>query len=174
MKRSPERKQNRLPEYNYSNPGYYFITICTHEFIPHFGSINKSEMHLNERGVVAKSCWDMIPKHFDHVGLDEFIVMPNHVHGIIGIEISINDVGNTDRYSLRSKNRKSMLIPKIVGAYKSSVTRNIKKQFPQSEFKWQKSYYDHIIRDKNGLEQIRHYIKTNPENWLNDKNYTNL
>jgi len=110
----------------------------------------------------------------NHVGLDEFIVMPNHVHGIIGIEISINDVGNTDRYSLRSKNRKSMLIPKIVGAYKSSVTRNIKKQFPQSEFKWQKSYYDHIIRDKNGLEQIRHYIKTNPENWLNDKNYTNL
>lgn len=167
FKRSHERKRNRLPHHNYSQPGYYFITICTHQFIPYFGSIKNKEMNLNGIGKIAKSCWERIPKHFDHVGLGEFIIMPNHIHGIITIEPSVvgdATVGNTDRNSLQTINRKIMLIPKIVGAYKSSVTRNINKQFSQSKFKWQKSYYDHIIRDENGLEQIQYYIKSNPKN----------
>lgn len=97
--------------------------------------------------------------------------MPNHIHGIIGIKPSIlgNDVGDALLRPLRY-DRTKMLIPKIVHGFKSCVTRNINKQFPQSKFKWQRSYYDHVIRDEKGLKQIRYYIKTNPENWEKDKN----
>ena len=167
FKRSHERKRNRLPHYNYSQPGYYFITICTHQFIPYFGSIKNKVMNLNGIGKIAKSCWERIPKHFEHVGLDEFIIMPNHFHGIITIEPSV--VGDALLRPLRN-DRTKMLIPRIVHGFKSCVTRNIKKQYSQSTFKWQKSYYDHIIRDENGLEQIQYYIKSNPQNWKNDKN----
>ena len=166
--RSPERKRNRLPHFDYSQPGFYFITICTHQFIPYFGSNKNGEMQLNQFGEIAKSCWEIIPNHFDHIALDEFIIMPNHVHGIIEIESSI--VGNADRCSLQKKNRQNMLIPKIIGAYKSSVSRKIKNRFTQSNFNWQKSYYDHVIRHERGLEQIRYYIKSNPDNWKTDKN----
>jgi len=170
-KRSLERKQNRLPGYNYSNPGYYFITICTKNKIPFFGSINDHGMSLNRLGKIVHDCWTIIPNHFTHISMDEFVVMPNHLHGIIAIEPSITkDVGDADLRPQRRVNRSKMLIPKIIHGFKSTVTRKIHKQFPTSEFEWQRSYYDHIIRDNNGLEKIRLYIKTNPNDWLNDKN----
>lgn len=174
-KRSLERKHNRLPGYNYSNPGYYFVTICTKDKIPFFGSINDRGMNLNALGKFARECWTIIPNHFGHVSLDEFIIMPNHLHGIIAIEPSITtEVEYADLRALQGVKRSKMLIPKIVHGYKSTVTRNIHKQFLTSEFAWQRSYYDHVIRDKNELEKIRLYIKSNPENWLNDKNDINL
>lgn len=175
FKRSLERKHNRLPDYNYSNPGYYFVTICTKNKIPFFGSINDHGMNLNRLGKVVHKYWTIIPNHFDHISLDEFVIMPNHIHGIIVIEPSITTVvGDAVLRPLRGVNRSKMLIPKIIHGFKSTVTRKIHNQFPISEFAWQRSYYDHIIRDKNGLEKIRLYIKSNPENWLNDKNYINL
>ncbi|MFQ6678696.1 MAG: transposase [Fidelibacterota bacterium] len=173
-KRSLERKHNRLPDYNYSNPGYYFITICTKNKIPFFASIKDHIINLNSLGKIAHECWTAIPNHFGHVSLDEFVIMPNHIHGIIAIKPSIiTNVGDADLLPLHGVNRSKMLIPKIIHGFKSTVTRKIHKQFPTSEFVWQRSYYDHIIRDNNGLEKIRLYIKSNPEHWLNDKNYIN-
>jgi REP element-mobilizing transposase RayT len=175
-KRSLERKHNRLPDYNYSNPGYYFITICTKDKIPFFGSLNDYGLNLNALGKIVHEYWTIIPNLFGYVSLDEFVFMPNHIHGIIVIEPSIttNVVRDADLRPLRGVKRSKMLIPTIIHGFKSTVTRKINKQFPKSGFAWQRSYYDHVIRNKNGLEKIRLYIKSNPESLLDDKNYINL
>jgi putative transposase len=167
------RKLNRLDGYNYSQQGMYFITICTknREYI--FGEIVNEKMILNDIGKITERYWLEIPNHFPHVSLDEFIVMPNHVHGIIEIKNNL-DVGNAH---VRSKNinRSKMLISKAIHGFKSSVTRRIFKNqermyaFP-TKFAWQKSFYDRIIRNEIELNKIREYIFKNPINWEQDRN----
>jgi REP element-mobilizing transposase RayT len=116
--------------------------------------------------------------------LDEFVVMPNHIHGILIIDnggtdknavkndtphVGTNDpVGTNDRWSLQSRNME--LIPKIISQYKSSVTRTIRQQSGDYEFGWQKSYHDRIIRSEKSLNRIRNYIRNNPVNWGKDRN----
>ena len=78
-----ERKLNRLKEYDYSKNGYYFITLCTKDGIEYFGKIENEEMILNQFGETAERCWKEIPNHYDNVEIDEFVIMPNHIHGII-------------------------------------------------------------------------------------------
>ena len=87
MKYAPERRRRsiRLKGYDYSQPGAYFVTICTHERRCLFGDVVDGEMRLNELGKIARQCWLAIPEHFPHARLDEFVIMPNHVHGIIWI-----------------------------------------------------------------------------------------
>ena len=155
------RKLNRLKNFNYSKNGYYFITICTHFFVPFFGVVKNNKMVLNECGGIAEKYWLNIPKHFKCVYLDDFIVMPNHIHGIIIIKRNIS-VGDADLRPLRQPlHRNKMLLPKIIHQFKSSFTRKIKKT-TSLPFKWQRSYHDRIIRNKHELNRIRQYIKNNP------------
>lgn len=159
------RKPNRLNSFDYSNCGCYFITICTHDRVNHFGEILNGEMNLNDLGIIAKSIWQNIPEHFNDIVLDEFIVMPNHIHGIIGI---VDDESNFKRVThqrpLQKNDRSKMLIPKIVQQYKATVTREIKRK-NQTGFKWQRSFYDHIIRNEKSFENIQEYIHYNPLKW---------
>jgi len=95
------RKANRYKDYNYSSPGYYFVTICTKDRLSFFGKIEDGKMILNEYGEIVKACWLEIPDHFPNIRIDEFLVMPNHFHGII----IINDpVGNRHACSLQDVN----------------------------------------------------------------------
>lgn len=172
FKRSKERKINRLPGYDYSSPGHYFITICTQNLIPFFGTITNGKMKLNGMGKVVEQCWFKLLTHFKHLSLNEFIVMPNHVHGILTIETTIcnqYNVGDTLLYPLHKNTRTQMLIPKAIHGFKSCVTRNIRNQFLPSSFAWQRSYYDHIIRNEKSLGAIQRYIKSNPKNWQKEK-----
>src|SRR4030043_2098428 len=141
MHKRPKRKLNRLNGFDYSFPGHYFITICTQGRIPMFGDVVDYEMKLNQLGEIAHNFWLEIPKHFDNCELDEFIVMPNHIHGILYVFYNNEDehrtiVGNADLRSLRNT---KMLVPKIIHQFKSSVTREIRKQ-NNLYFQWQKSY----------------------------------
>ena len=151
------------------------MTICTQNRANYFGEIKKAQVELNDIGRTATGCWRAIPEHFHNTALDEFIVMPNHIHGIIvikGNDFLRNNgdgVGNNDRCS--SRNARNMeLLPKIVSQYKSSVTRTVRKRWNNHIFGWQKSFYDHIIRNDEGLYHIRAYIQNNPLNWDLDKN----
>ena len=158
---SKHRKSCRLKEYNYSSWGYYFVTICTKDRIDCFGEIKDGLMILNQYGEIAKTKWVEIPQHFDCVQLDQFVVMSNHVHGIIIINSDINNVGNRHACSLQEQ-RKYQRLPVIVGAYKAAVSKLIRQLTHEGwNFQWQKSYYDHIIRHERSLNNIREYINQN-------------
>ncbi len=178
-----DRKLPRLKDFDYANDGAYFITICTANRENIFGEIQNNKMVLNESGRVAEKCWREIPDHFPNAKLDEFVVMPNHVHGLIWIENSnkiIKRVGNADLRSLQIPcspqtqsqkiDRTKMAIPKIIHGFKSSVTRIIRQQNSATHSVWQKSFHDHVIRDDDELNRIRDYIWQNPKNWEKDEN----
>ena len=161
----------RLRERDYSRPGYYFITIkCDHRD-PGFGQITHGEMNLNYFGTIADQCWKTLPDHFPDCALDEFIIMPDHVHGIIelknetGVSGDANETGESgvgNRHACSLQYRQYQRIPVIIGAFKSASARLIHGSgYP--EFKWQKSYYDRILR-RNELPRIREYIRNNPKN----------
>ena len=163
----------RLPNYDYSSNGYYFVTICTHKKFCYFGQIVKSQMQLSQVGKIAQKHWQEIPQHFDGVYLDEYVIMPNHVHGIIVINRP-NNV-ETRNFASLQPNKFAPLKPgslqTIIHAYKSSVTRWCRKN-GDDDFRWQSRFYEHIIRDETALNNIRRYIINNPAKWSEDINYT--
>lgn len=141
----PQRKHPRLSYFDYSTPGYYFITICTHEKRCIFGPPS----NLNAYGRIAEDAFAEIPKHFPQVKIDKYVVMPNHVHAIL-----ILSPGATG-------------LSPVVGSYKSSVTKRIHAIDPDIKV-WQTSFHDHVIRNQPGYEKIWSYIETNPLKWEDD------
>jgi len=170
-----ERKQVRLRDYDYSQIGYYFITICTKNREEWFGKIESGIMRLNEFGEIARDFWFEIPSHFKEIKTDEFSVMPNHLHGILIIEektLGNGMVGNAymrshqrNAYMHSLQGRTKMLLPRVAQQYKAVVTRKINSLQNDFHFRWQKSFYDHIIRSEESLDNIREYIQNNPLRW---------
>jgi len=172
-------KSARLEGYDYSAIGGYFVTICTRDRECWFGEIVGGKMQLSVIGEMARQCWQEIPNHFDNTDLDEFVLMPNHVHGIILIirDVDGRDVAcnvSTDSDSDSKNMAMSIISPKpgslatIIRSYKSAVTRWCgKNNCPQ--FAWQPRFYDHIIRNEKSLIAIRQYIYNNPAKWEIDR-----
>ena len=140
----------------------YFITICTHNFVEWFGTINDRKLGLNAMGDIAEKCWIEIPNHFENEELDEFIVMPNHIPGIICIVETRHAVSLQENKNKFGPLKKGSLST-IVGSYKSAVTRTIHKN-ENPDFKWQPRFYDHVVRNEIALENIQYYIIQNPAN----------
>ncbi len=166
-------ESTRLKGYDYSQPGEYFITICTHNHECIFGILAEEEMKLSHIGMIAKNCWENIPNHFHNVELDEFIVMPNHIHGIIICENNIRrDAINRVSTGGITKTNNPMLshnsLSNIIRQYKSRVSHEIHKTQP--DFAWQPRFYEHIIRDERDLQNTRDYIVNNPIKWFYDIN----
>jgi REP element-mobilizing transposase RayT len=155
--KKPARKTNRLKEFDYSADGYYFITVCVRNHQDYFGEIVGGRVVLNELGRIVEGCWTDLLCHYSTCILDEFIIMPNHMHGIIVID---NKVGN----GLKPFPTKCGL-SEIVRGFKTFSSREINKRFEGVCFRWQKSFYDHIIRDEDSLFHIREYIRNNTLKW---------
>jgi putative transposase len=151
---SGPRKRNRLPDYDYSSIGGYFLTIRLRSDIL-MGRVVKGKMVPNKLGTIVIDAWCQIPLHYRDVRLDEFMIMPDHIHGIIFVENNIKNSG-LSHYALVSK---------VVKSFKESVTKTVRRDIPESDFKWQRSFYDHIIRDEAELNAIRKYIIENPIKW---------
>ncbi|MBL7074123.1 transposase [candidate division KSB1 bacterium] len=171
------RRSIRLKEYDYSQAGVYFITICTKNRECLFGRVVNGLMELSPFGVIAHQFWFEIPKHFDNVELDEFNAMPNHIHGIIEItsdnQIAYN-VGAIRELPLPKLpihvQRRKMLIPRIVGYYKMNTAKRINQMRNTPGIPvWQRNYYEHIIRNEDDLNKIRRYIINNPIKWESDR-----
>ena len=177
-----QRKSIRLKEYDYAAIGYYFITICTHLRECLFGEIINEKMVLNRNGKIIHTEWLKTPVIRPNVRLDEFVIMPNHLHGILVIEYSMNrDNGcngrgvmhytpteiQTEIPHLRSP---SQTIGSIVRGFKSAVTKQINgiRNTPGYPI-WQRNYYERIIRNDRELFNIRQYIISNPLKWEWDK-----
>jgi len=172
-------KSTRLSHFDYSQNGYYFVTICTKAREYFFGEICNNVMVLNELGNIAEKFWLEIPNHFPNAKLDEFVIMPNHVHGIVVIENDVNNIVETchgmslRKYQPQQKiNQFSKPIKKslsmIINHYKGSVKRYFNKN--DIFFAWQSRFYDHIIRNEKSLQNIREYIVNNPLKWDLDEN----
>ena len=188
------RHSLRLKGYDYAQNGLYFITICCQDRVHWFGNVVNGEMKLNENGKIAQQCWLEIPEHFPDVTLHEFIIMPNHIHGIVEIvgankyspqnimenispEIGANvfpdktganvfpDKTGANVYSpLRSP---SKTIGSVVRGFKIGVMKRIRSTSDVKTI-WQRNYYEHIIQNEHSFDRISEYIINNPLNWGKD------
>lgn len=152
------RKSLRLKEYDYSKAGYYFITTCTKDRKNWFGKITNGKIVINKYGKIVIQQWVWLSNQYNYVKLDNFIVMPNHFHGIIIIES--NAVGNGRDRSLQ----KVKSLSSLMGAFKTTSSKLIHNAGLYI-FQWQKSFYEHIIWYDEELNDIREYIINNPLQW---------
>ena len=184
------RVSYRLKKWDYGWDGAYFVTICTKDRECYFGDVVNGKMKMSEVGIIANVLWDEIRNHFQNVLLDAYVVMPNHVHGIITLFGNENDNVNIDdvdgvggvvgtRHALslhapektigqqRFQHPGKNTISTIIGSYKSAVTKHSHRL--GYEFAWQSRFYDHVIRDNKSFENIINYITNNPINWNYDR-----
>ena len=168
----------RLKNWDYGSNGSYFITICTKKRKHYFGEIENKQMILSEMGKLAHQFWEEIPKHFPFVELGNFVVMPDHTHGILIIDKNgfnglvcrdaINRVptNQTTTGGGITGNHNPMFhenISRIIRWYKGRCSFEIRRI--HADFGWQSRFHDHIIRNDVSFNRIQNYIETNPENW---------
>ncbi|MGB7538242.1 MAG: transposase [Anaerolineales bacterium] len=166
------RRSIRLPGYDYTAPGAYFITIATHNRQTIFGEIIDGVIQLNTCGEIARDEWVKTAAIRREIALDEFAIMPNHMHGIIVIDGVRRDTASPCPYGDQPIRIPTIehfskpvigSIPTIIRAYKSAVTYHINRIRPTpGDPVWQSNYYEHIIRDEDDLSRIREYIMNNP------------
>jgi putative transposase len=162
-----QRHSLRLQGYNYTREGAYFVTVCLKERACLFGDISDGKMILNDAGLIAEKHWHDIPAHFPHIELDEFVIMPNHIHGILSI---ITAVGAKNFSPLHSQQMHgpSKTIGSVIRGFKIGVTKWMRHNTPVYNV-WQRNYYEHVIRDDASLNLIRQYIMDNPSRWAEDE-----
>ncbi len=161
-----DRRSIRLREYDYTQPGAYFLTICVHDRKSAFGEIVDGQTRLNDFGQVVETEWFKTGKIRNNVKLHQHVVMPNHFHGILWIT---ETVGATRRVAPTLQPNS---LGSLIGQFKSIVTKQIRKM-GLHEFKWQRNYYEHIIRNEDELNRIREYIMYNPRRWQFDRDNLN-
>ncbi len=150
----------RLAGYDYSQPGFYFVTICTQHHRLVFSTIADSQVYLKDLGQIAQSVWLTLPRRFAYVKLHEYVFMPNHLHSIIEL---------TDRDPAPAAPRAAL--GEIIRVFKAATSYHIRRSEGKPWFAWQDDYYDSVIRTEAALQQIRRYILDNPERWTQDKLY---
>ncbi len=185
MKFDPEkhhRRSIRLPDYNYAQSGAYFVTICTYQKQCWFGDIKHGKMQINQIGQIVIQEWLKSSEIRQEIELDEWILMPNHLHGIVRIKNQAEDQKkglHSEGLHSEGLHRKPLRIEKIclksrslgsfINGFKCSVTRCINRIRNNSDTPfWQRNYYESVIRDEQHLSNIRQYIYDNPQNWEHD------
>lgn len=152
------RRSIRLRGYEYSDPGAYFVTICTDERRYLFGEIIDDEMHLNDIGQAVQWIWNVMPERFPTVELDQYVIMPNHIHGIIILHAYQGAMNCAPTLGL------------ILRTFKALCTHYVRAA-GAADFAWQRNYYEHITRKEGNLDGIRQYIIENPACWKEDDLY---
>ena len=162
----PDRSSIRLPKFDYSQPGCYFITICAFRMRCLFGRIENAHVLLSQTGFAVRARWIDVPHHFPNVDIDAFVVMPNHFHGIVVVKerarraVPLQDRGEAFQHPMPAS------IPTIVRSFKASVTRHVRSQSRKSDIEvWQSNYFERVIRDGPEFAKNSHYICCNPAMW---------
>lgn len=164
------RRSIRLQGYDYASAGSYFITLCTHQRQCLFGEIVDGQMRLNEFGQIAADTYLWLATQYPYIHLDSWVVMPNHLHGIIVMADYPCKGDSRIAPAVNGAPRKSL--GRLIGAFKTVSTKqiNLIRNTPGMPL-WQRNYYEHIIRDDRALQNIRRYIQNNPSAWQEDKLY---
>ncbi|MFC6998104.1 transposase [Rufibacter roseus] len=170
----PARKHNRLPQFDYRQERLYYVTVCVKDMACVFGEVRAEQMCLNAYGSVVEKQWQWLAEQYTYVVSHAFVVMPNHVHGILEIKQVAEEADLATAADTLSQGFPSAKAPKIkslselIGAFKTTSSKLI-KQAGLPDFAWHRSFYDHIIRDERGYEKIKDYIDTNPARWHEDR-----
>ena len=155
----PSRRSIRLKGYDYSQEGAYFVTICTRDREPLLGRIADGQMVLSEFGMVVARSWLWLAARYPFVELDEWVVMPNHVHGIVILRRG------------GSRTAPTKPLGRLVGAFKTVSAKRINQiRGVPGEPVWQRNYYERIVRDDDELSRLRRYVLDNPVQWETDEN----
>lgn len=185
---------NRLKNYDYTKNGYYFITICTHDRKPVLSHCKNGAVILSTIGKIVEDCWKKIPLHFPEIYLNNYVIMPDHIHGIIiidrcesfdpgnktGTEIQTGKGNKPERFNISSNasplrkrdGTRSGSIGAIIQNFKSVSTRFFNKTNETRGIKlWQRNYYDNVIRNEDAMKNICQYIENNPIKWAMDKKH---
>ncbi|MEI8166562.1 MAG: transposase [Chloroflexales bacterium] len=154
------RRSIRMPGYDYTQPGVYFVTICTQDRAPILGSLESASVTLSPIGHLVDRCWCALPQHFLRVVLDALVIMPDHLHGIITIGAALNTL--TPSSALLNGTRPDSLAA-VIQNFKSVSTRRANQMngTPGTSL-WQRNYYERIIRTDTELAAVRQYIADNP------------
>lgn len=164
------RRSIRWTGYDYSQPGFYFFTICTADKLPLFGRLFEGQMILNEPGEIVEAAWRRLPQRFPGTELDSFVVMPNHVHGIIQIRETGTNATNRGAASkgaassaptVGDPGQRGATLGEILRAFKSISARGVNQQFGHAGSVWQRNYYERVLR-ADEIDKVREYITTNP------------
>jgi putative transposase len=166
------RRAGRLAGWDYAGDGTYFVTVCTHEREALFGETVDGMVVMNPFGEAVNACWMALPSHFPHVDTDAFVVMPNHVHGILMFHRDMMSIsrGVGARHALPLRQAPAEFgklqagsLGAVIGSFKSASTRHINMlRNVEGGPVWQRGYYDHIVRGERDLDACRQYIITNP------------
>ncbi len=176
------RHSLRLKDYDYTQAGAYFVTICTKGHQCLFGEIQEGRMQLNATGRIASAQWQQLPNRFTDLELGEWIIMPNHIHGILVItsrgeashnkSLALPVSISKDASPLRPTGTTPGSLAAIIQNYKSITSRKLSSQIENIKGSvWQRNYYEHIIRNERDLHAISEYILANPQNWQKDTEY---
>ena len=175
MKYNPDihhRRSIRLPGYNYSQPGAYFITLCAEQRQCIFGDIVDGQMILNQYGAIIADTYRWLCQHYPYFYTDEWVVMPNHFHAIMVITNEPCRGGSRTAPTINHRNPTTKRKPlgRLIGAFKTVSTKkiNILRNAPGTKL-WQRNYYEHIIRNSDAMDKIRQYISNNPLSWQIDQ-----
>lgn len=173
-KEESQRCSIRLKDYDYSQEGAYFVTICTHGHKCLFGQIVDSTMQLNRFGNVVNKCWLEIPHHFPNVEVDAFVIMPNHFHGIVVIQDYRGEVTSPTPKGAETAPLQRHTLGQTIAYFKYQTTKSINQicHTPGNRL-WQRNYYEHVIRNEHDLNDIRQYILDNPVKWDMDEENPN-
>ena len=159
------RRSLRIPHFDYTSAGVYFVTICVQDRMPLLGTIVEETLHQSSAGMMAQTAWEEIPEHYPGVGIDAFVAMPNHVHGLLTINHG-------------SVNEPALSLSEVMQRWKSWTTtlyrRGVNEQnwppFPARL--WQRNYYERVVRDEKEWQSCREYIRDNSVKWCDDQEYT--
>ena len=166
------RRSVRIKGYDYSQPGAYFITICSWQRESVFGEIVDGAMELNECGKIVQHEWFCSSVIRHEIELDVFVIMPNHIHGIIFINNTGRDNAVVGANGLSPLRMKPKSISSFMAGFKSAVTKQINiSRGTEGRPVWQRNYYEHVIRNEKELFKIRKYIEYNPLRWSEDKDH---
>jgi len=167
MTRYTRKKSIRLQNYDYAQNGLYFVTICTKNSSYLFGRIENGKMNLNSAGQMIERIWSEIPRFYDGFVLHEFVVMPNHFHGVIEIVLTSKIRTTTGRLSLQDviHRFKTLTTRKYIAGVYNENWESFQKQL------WQRSYHEHVIRNEKSYDKIVEYVQTNPLKWVDDCYY---
>jgi putative transposase len=166
----PNRHSHRLRDYDYSQAGAYFLTLCLQDRICRFGDVVDGKVRLSSAGEMIDRIWRQMPVRFPSIVLDDWVVMPNHFHGIIIL---------SDLTHPRAETSSAPMISRVIQAYKSETANTYSQGVRELGWPafigrlWQRDYYDHIIRDEPDLDRIREYIALNPSRWEEDRENPN-
>ena len=192
MRSVPDRQRHhrrsiRLQGYDYSQSGAYYVTLCTQDRACLFGEVVDGGMHVNGAGRMASDVWHALPDRFPTIDLDAFVIMPNHIHGVVVIADDNNLVGaglvpahDVMPVNTRATTRVAPTLGDVIGAYKSVVTVQYARAvnvrgWPRFRKRlWQRNYYEHVIRNAESLNRIRQYILDNPRHWYEDRYNPNV